>query len=111
MKLKFLATGNAPNYIISGETINGIDLSIVEHGGEFIGSEETRQAGIRNAERDETGELWVTLCQQVGPGHWTEGEWLDAEDYDPNAIYVAKLDKPHAGKAWAKTGNGEVVYA
>lgn len=111
MKIKFLATGNAPSYEISGETINGLDLSIVEHGGKFVGSDETRAAGIRNAERDSDGELWVTLCQQVGPGHWTESEWLDAEDYDAEEVYVRKLNKPHAGRAWAKNGRGEVRYA
>ena len=111
MRLKFLATGTAPDtYMISDETINSIDLSIIEHGGKFLGSDETRAAGIREAVRDENGELWATLCQQVGPGHWTESVWIDADDYDPEAVYVVKQDKPHSGKAWAKNGRGECVY-
>jgi len=112
MKIKFLATGTAPDtYTITGETVNGIDLSIVEHGGKFLGSDVTRAAGIRDAVRDEHGELWVTLCQQVGPGHWTESDWFDAKDYAPEAIYVIKLDKPYAGRAYAKNGKGAIIYA
>ena len=111
MKIRFLATGNMPDsYIISKETINGIDLSIIEHGGKFVGNDETRAAGIRNAKRDESGVLWVTLCQEVGPGHWTESEWIDADDYVSEAVYVAKLDKPHSGAAYAKNGRGEKIY-
>lgn len=111
MKVKFLATGTAPDmYTISGEIVNGIDLSIIEHGGKFIGSDDTRAAGIRNAERDENNELWVTLKQEVGAGHWREGEWIEAGDYDPEVVYVVKLDKPHAGKAWVKNGKGEKIY-
>ena len=111
MRLKFLATGSAPEQCtITNETVNGIDLSVIEHGGEFVGNDATRAAGIRDAVRDDSGTLWVTLCQEVGPGHWTESGWIDAEDYDPEAVYVVKQDKPHSGKAWAKNGRGERVY-
>lgn len=109
MKVKFLATGTAPTYYeISGETINGIDLSIIEHGGQFVGNDETKTAGIRNAQRDEHGELWVTLTQEVGPGHWTESAWFDADSYAPDTVYVVKLNKPHAGQAYAVTRKGKV---
>jgi len=110
MNIKFLSTGKAPEYIISGETVNGIDLSPLEYGGEFVADKDTRQAGLRYAERDEHGVLWVTLQQEVGPGHWTAGEWIDAANYDPTAVYVVKLDKPYAGKPWVKLGNGEFHY-
>lgn len=111
MKIKFLATGKAPDtYTIESETINGIDLSIIEHGEKFIGNDETKEAGICNAERDENNELWITLQQEVGPGHWIESDWIETEDYDPTKIYVVKLDKQHAGKPWAKNGKGEKVY-
>ena len=108
MKIKFLATGNAPIYSIQGETINDIDLSPLEYGGEFIGDDDTRAAGIRDAERDASGVLHVTLCQAVGPGHWTTSDWIDASVYDPNAIYAVYLDKPHSGKPWAVTARGKV---
>ena len=108
MKIKFLATGHAPIYSISGEAINGIDFLPLEHGGQFIGNEETRVQGIRAAERDESGELWMMLCQAVGPGHWAESDWIDASDYDPDAVYAVYLDKPHSGKPWAVTARGKV---
>lgn len=100
MKIKFLATGIGPDsYDIHDETINDIDLSIVEYGGKFIGNEQTSKAGIRKAERDEHGELWVTLCQKVGAGHWTGSDtWIDTIDYDPNRIYVLKKNKSHKGR-------------
>lgn len=111
MKIRFKATGKAAEtYSIENETVNGIDLSIIEHGGKFLGDEETKEAGIRYAERDADGILWVTLQQEVGPGHWTESDWIEAAEYDPAKIYVKKLDKPHAGKPWAKNGKGEKVY-
>lgn len=108
MKIKFLATGRAPIYSIQNEVINGIDLSPLEYGGEFVGNDETRAQGTRAAERDENGELWVTLCQAVGPGHWTESDWIDASTYDPDAVYVVYLDKLHSGKPWAVTARGKV---
>ena len=108
MKIKLLATADAPIYSIVDEAINGIDLSPLEYGGEFVGDDETRAAGIRDAERDVSGELHVTLCQAVGPGHWAESDWIDASNYDPNAIYAAYLDKRHAGTPWAITARGKV---
>ena len=108
MKIKFLATGNAPtHYEIDGEIINGIDLSIIEYGGRFMCNEVARQAGIRHAERDEHGELWVTLKQESGSGHWRESDWIDAVDYDPDAIYIRQIDNPFVGKAYALTRQGK----
>lgn len=66
MQLRFKATSSTFSYTISGETINGIDLSPLEHGGQFVGNDDTKAAGIRHAERDSSGELWVTL-QQAPP--------------------------------------------
>ena len=108
MMIKFLATGSAPIYSITGESINGIDLSPLEHGGAFVGDDETKAAGIRGAERDASGELWVTLCQAVGPGHWMDGDWIDASAYDPDAIHVTYRDRPHSGLPWAMTARGKV---
>jgi len=109
MKLKFKAVGKeTPTYSMSGETVNDFDLSVMEHGDKFIGGEETGKAGIRDVVRDADGELWVTLCQEVGPGHWSESDWIDADDYALEKVYV-KMDKEksYSGRAWAKTINGK----
>ena len=97
MKLKFKATQAGPGtHQITGETINGIDLSPLEHGGAFVGNDTTREAGIRAAHRDAQGVLHVTLTQRViasrlpgRPAHWRGGEdEIDAADYDPEICYV-----------------------
>ena len=96
MKIKFKATSTAPEYDIQGETINGFDLSPLEYGGKFIGNEQTREAGIRNAYRDEQGDLHVTLKQSVIASqypercaHWRGGDTkIDAEDYEQGKCYV-----------------------
>ena len=96
MKIKFKATSNAPEYDIQGETINGFDLSPLENGGVFMGNEQTKDAGIRDAHRDEQGELHVTLKQSViasqypeRSAHWRGGEAeIDAEDYEQIKCYV-----------------------
>ena len=96
MKIQFEATSYAPEYDIQGETINGVDLSPIEHGGEFIGNEQTKEAGIRDAYRDEQGELHVTLKQSViasqypeRSAHWRGAETeIDAGDYDQGKCYV-----------------------
>ncbi|HZW97479.1 MAG TPA: hypothetical protein VFF56_01360 [Bacillota bacterium] len=92
MKIKFLATGIAPNfYEFDGEKIifNGetYDLSQFEEGDIFEGLEGEIQ-GIRAVERVD-GELYVTLCQKAPPGHWTGvDEYMDSNDYDPNTLYI-----------------------
>lgn len=96
MQLNFKAKGTAPeSYTISGEIINGLDLSVIQHGGQFIGSETTRQAGIYGAYRDAQGELFVTLGQTAPPGHWRGNPdlWVDADDYDPEAAYIRRTDE------------------
>lgn len=94
MKLKFRAVNTAPSYTISNENINGIDLSIIEEGGKFLGDETTKEAGIHDVYR-ENGELYVTLKQatiasQYPPhkAHWRESDWIDASEYDENTCYV-----------------------
>lgn len=92
MKIKFLATGIAPNfYEFEGEKIkfNGetFDLSNFEEGDVFEGIEGEIQ-GIRAVERID-GELHVTLCQKAPQGHWTgKDEYIDSTDYDPNNLYI-----------------------
>ena len=97
MKLQFKATGTGPAaYQIDGETINGIDLSPLEHGGMFLGNDVTLAAGISDAYRDSEDVLHVNLKVPVLasrlPGrkaHWRgTGEEIDAADYDPEICYV-----------------------
>lgn len=122
MKIKFLATGMAPtHYSFNGEVVmahhNGqsedFDLSGLAEGDQFqgVGVDTLELAPghvLRNAYRDSNGELHLTLCQQVGPGHWQEGVEFDVTEYDPakiQAIYNA--DKPHSGAPWAVTSGGK----
>lgn len=121
MKIQFKATGSAPKYTIKNETINGIELSELEHGDKFIGNDETKEAGIRYAYRDEDGTLHVTLKQSViasqlkgRKAHWREGNEIDVTDYDPNKCYVVPtgVSDLTEGKdyeiVWAKgLGKGE----
>jgi len=66
MQIRFDATYTDFGYTINGETINAIDLSQLDHGDQFVGDDETNAVGIRHAERDANGVLWVTL-QQAPP--------------------------------------------
>ena len=102
MKIQFLATGRPFSYNISGEAINGFDFSIVEHGGKVTPTNELREAGIRGVERDEKGELFVTLCQappvtkvirgvEMREGDWRESDWIDAADYDAETLYIKEM--------------------
>lgn len=109
MKIKFLATGNAPtHYSFNGDVATAhygdqqedFDLSGLQHGDRFQGvsvDDLDLSPGhiIRAAERDSNGELHLTLCQKViaaqYPGkkaRWREGLEIDAESYDPDACYV-----------------------
>ena len=123
MKITVLATGNAPtHYSFNGDVItayyNGIaedfDLSVIQPDNKFTGlnvDSLNRRASqiIRGAYRDESGELHVTICQQVGSGHWEAGPEIDAADYQPDGINVVhREDKPSTGKPWAMTSIGKV---
>ncbi|WP_125563363.1 hypothetical protein [Salibacterium salarium] len=48
---------------------------------------------IRKAECDEDGELYVTLCQKAGTGHWTGRNmgWMNADDYESDKTYIEKV--------------------
>ena len=96
MYIKFKATGFGPkHYDINGEIINGIDFSVFKHGDKFIGDDKTQNAGIRDAYRDEKGELHITLKQVVitsqlkgRKAHWREGSFIAASEYNPDKCYV-----------------------
>lgn len=134
MKIKFIPTGNSPDYYnFSGEEImaykddeqESFDLSDLEKGDKFegVGKQTENEDGeinrepvldmpgsqvIRDAHRDSDGELHITLCQAVGPGHWGESEEFDSNDYDPDTIYVEyNKYKKHAGTPWALTRQGK----
>lgn len=118
MKIKILATGMAPDYYtINGEVItahlNGrteqYDLTAFPEGGVFQGADQIDSVNaIRHIERT-NGELKVTLCQQVGPGHWKESDWMESTAYNPDAInVVADTTKTFSGKPWVKTRQGKI---
>lgn len=125
MKIKVIPTGNAPtHYSFNGEVITAHYDGKAEHfgfsglsaGDQFQGVALDTLEGvapsqvIRDAYRDEAGELHVTLCQKVGPGHWEAGEEIDSSQYDPDQIQVAyRADKPHAGTpaVWTRAGKME----
>lgn len=107
MKIKFLATGQAPDYyefedekvIFNGQTF---DLSIIEEGDQFEGIDHEIQA-IREVERID-GELYVTLCQQAPRGHWTgTDKYIDSKHYDPNVLYIRE-------KSEAEIKEGEQIW-
>ena len=106
MKIKFLATSKSYQCEIENESINGFDLSEIEEGDKFIGNQQTRELGIRDAYRQD-GELHAILCQAVpvssvftAPngneipiqgGNWTESDWIDANEYDPETLYIQEV--------------------
>ena len=104
MKLKFKAKGiTQPDYQISNETINGIDLSQFPAGGKFIGDESTQAAGIYDVTHNGT-ELVVTLaqrglayecCPTNGSHDWCgSGELIDSSEYNPETCYIVATSKP-----------------
>jgi|SRR5690554_2755600 len=119
MKIKFLATGQSPDYYsFSGNTITAhlggqtesYDLSDFGPDAVFQGADPIEGVpAIRGVEHKD-GELHVTLCQQVGPGHWSESGWMDSGAYDPDAVYAAfaATAKGWTGIPWAKTRQGRV---
>lgn len=119
MKLKILATGIAPDYYeINGDVItayvgtesDSYDLSALEEGDTVTTvSEVGGIQPIRSATR-ENGELKVTLCQRVGPGHWSESGWFDESEYDPDAVHVVFNEaKAFAGTPVVHTRQGAIT--
>lgn len=117
-KIKVLATGQSPDfYEVSGEVLKAYhagqeevyDLTGFPEGAVFQGADPVNGVtAIRDVARID-GELHVTLCQQVGPGHWSESGWFAGATYDPDAIHVKRdTSKTHSGTAWAKTRKGQV---
>lgn len=119
MQIKMLAAGIAPDYYeIDGETItahvgdqsDSFDLSGMPDDATL---NEVDPVGgvppIRAATRTD-GELYVTLAQRVGAGHWSESDWFPADQYDPDAVHVLFDDsKAFAGEPTAWTREGQVA--
>lgn len=117
MKIKMLATGIAPDYFsIEGEVITAhvgeasetYDFSGMPEGATLTSVEPIEGINpIRHATRVD-GELQVTLCQRVGAGRWTEGDWFDAADYDADKVYV-KFEGTMAGTPVVYTREGKMT--
>lgn len=119
MQIKVLAAGIAPDYYeINGDVItayvgtesDSYDLSALQEGDTVT---EVSEVGgirpIRHATR-ENGELKVTLCQRVGPGHWSEPGWFDASLYDPDTVHVVFDEtKPFSGTPVVYTRQGAIT--
>ncbi|NYT74257.1 hypothetical protein HZU72_17745 [Halomonas sp. QX-2] len=109
MKLLFLAKSKAPtSYNVNGPLINNIDTGLFVEGSQFIGSEETRDAGIYDMFwRD--GDQHIVLGQPTKttdtPWSAREGEWIDATDYDPSQRYIVATN--HHALALIESGAAE----
>ena len=123
MKITLIPTGTpVTHYAFSGETITAFckggqedfDLSPLVASAEFqsisVDTLDTSPSQIiREAYRDESGELHVTLCQGVGSGHWEASDELDSEIYNPDTAYVKlNQEKEFSGTPKVTTRQGAV---
>jgi hypothetical protein len=119
MKLKFKAKGVIqPDYKVENQTINGIDFSQFVEGSQFVGNEDTSQAGIYGAEYVD-GELVVTLaqtgvgyeCTPVDGSHNWIGQpdlLIDASEFSNDTCYIVASSKPDEA-VYVKRDNGWTV--
>jgi hypothetical protein len=119
MKLKFKAKGAVQcNYKVENRIINGIDFSQFVEGSQFIGNEDTIQAGIYGAEYVD-GELVVTLaqtgvgyeCAPVDGSHNWKGQpdlLIDASEFSNDTCYIVASSKPDEA-VYVKRDNGWTV--
>jgi len=112
MKIKFLPIPKAPsNYSFEGQkmTVSYKDKSetfdFSDLPNEFIIDDyknspilivdelELRSSQICRDLHKEGGEIHLVLCQQVTiiNGNWTESDWIDSDDYDPNELYIKEV--------------------
>ena len=117
MKLLIVDHPAHHDYTISGDVINGIDLSVFPADATFKGNADTDAAGIHNVERID-GELRVTLgqcgllyeCAPVNGSHdwFGTGEWIDAADYDNEHCYIVATAAPE-NASYEKRDDGWTV--
>lgn len=115
MKIKFLATRVAPlNHSISGSAVNDIDISAFVEGSRFTGNDDTRAAGIVNMYW-EGGDLHIVLGQKytryeipTNRQYWSESDWIDVADYDPDRCYIVATTAPENAE-YVKRDNGWTV--
>ena len=123
MKITVIPTSTpVTHYAFSGETITAFckgeqedfDLSSLVASAEFqsisVDTLDTLPSQIiREAYRDASGELHVTLCQGVGSGHWESSDVLESASYDPDSVYVKlNQEKSFSGTPKAFTRQGAV---
>jgi len=123
MKITVMPTGTpVTHYAFSGETITAFcageqedfDLSSLVASAEFqsvvVDTLDTPPSQIiREAYRDDAGELHVTICQSVGPGHWEASDVLDSASYNPDIVYVKlNQEKAFSGTPKVTTRQGAV---
>jgi len=101
MKIKFLATSNAPSsYKFINDVVVAnhhgaqieIDLSSLDYGDKVESIEidgEEQSSVIREVFRDKNGVLNAILCQKAPlNSNWVESDWIDSSDYDKNILYI-----------------------
>ena len=122
MKITVIPTATpVTHYAFSGETITahckgeqeGFDLSSLVASAEFQSVvvdtlDTSANQIIREAYRDDAGELHVTLCQGVGSGHWEASDVIDSASYNPDTVYV-KLNQEKAFSGTPKVTTREGV--
>ena len=123
MKITVIPTSTpVTHYAFNGETITAFckgeqedfDLSSLVASADFqsvvVDTLDTSPSQIiREAYRDDAGELHVTLCQGVGSGHWEASGALKSASYDPDTVYVKlNQEKVFSGTAKAFTRQGAV---
>lgn len=105
MRIKFLATGDSPDfYEFSNELLTihkdgvreSVDFSQLDTEDKYEGIEFDYiplpySQVVREAFRDGKGILHLTLCQRDGDGVWRESDWMDSKDYIKGNIYVKEV--------------------
>lgn len=106
MKIQFLATADAPDYytfeeeivsFVYDEKMESIDLSDFDIGDRFneIELDILSLRGshiIRDIERRQDGNLYLTLCQKSSEGHWAESDWMDSKNYKKDTVYIQEVN-------------------
>lgn len=107
MKIRFEAKSRNIEYAIVGNTINGMDLSVIPADTKIEPlPKELGDAGINEVYTDNSGELYVTLQQRGLPyqvpvdSHDWRGklDWIDSESYSKDECYISPISAPEGTK-------------